>query len=136
MTITCAIVSLAREKVPLDEWPPGSSCSFRSWLMRCVTVLRLIEATETYGHLWSVSMFGSHASLTSRRALGTGTGRPPPVAGFLRRRSDRERSGTDAKVRASSSGRTLVLRGCRVPGGGPTFFRFRGKRLINRQSGT
>lgn len=26
--------------------------------------LRLIQAMETYGNLWSISMFGSHASLT------------------------------------------------------------------------
>lgn len=31
--------------------------------------LRLIQAMETYGHLWSISMFGSHASLTSRSAV-------------------------------------------------------------------
>ena len=33
--------------------------------------LRLIQATETYGNLWSISMLGSHASLTLCGALET-----------------------------------------------------------------
>lgn len=69
LTIIGDIVSLGRKKVSLDEWSQGSSCSFWLWLMRCLTVLRLIQATETYGHLWSISMFGSYASLTSHSAL-------------------------------------------------------------------
>lgn len=44
--------------------------------MRCVTVVRLIQAMETYGHWWSMAMFGSHASLTSRSALELERGAP------------------------------------------------------------
>lgn len=42
----------------------------------CDCFLRLIQAMETYGHLWSISKFGSHASLTSHGALELERGAP------------------------------------------------------------
>lgn len=82
-TMACTIVCLGsvEKRLSFDEWPLGSICSFWLWLMRCMTVQRLIQVMETHGRFCSICVYARQPCVSDIMwSTGIGT-RHPVVAG-------------------------------------------------------